>query len=79
MTLALEAPSAQVRAVTEFKLDELRGALMVPTLAGSVGERAHRRTLATDIRRFLDREYTPESRPGIPALPPGAPIGSWDP
>jgi hypothetical protein len=82
MTLALDAPSGQVRAVVELKLEELRDRLAAGAVGGgergSVEDRAHRRLLAADVRRFLDREYTPQRRLPLPDLPPGAPIGDWD-
>jgi hypothetical protein len=74
MTLALDAPTAQVRALTEQALDELRGRLVAAPGMGTAA-RAHRRLLAADIGRFLDRQFMPERRPPLPALPPGAPIG----
>jgi hypothetical protein len=77
MTLALDAPTAQVRALTEQALDDLRGRLVAAPGTGTAA-RAHRRLLAADIQRFLDRQFTPERRPPLPALPPGAPIGDTD-
>lgn len=77
MTLALDAPTAQVRALTELALEDLRDRLVADP-GTAVPVRAHRRLLAGDIRRFLDREFTPEHRPRLPGLPPGAPIGDLD-
>ena len=55
-----------------------------PAARAAAGGRRHRptlarprtrRMLASDIKRFLDRPYTPANRIDAPTAPPGAPIG----
>jgi hypothetical protein len=82
MWLAQAAPNAQVRAIASLKLERLaaRGAPAAAAGQGSQAEseRAHRRLLAADIKRFLERPMQDAASgriiPTSPA-PPGAPIG----
>jgi hypothetical protein len=75
MDLAAGAGSAQVRAITALKLDELGRRLGAGVATVGVRERAHRQLLAGDIRRFQERDWTRETRPRMPVIPPGSPIG----
>jgi hypothetical protein len=74
MTLANTAEMPQVRAIATQKLQQrmqkLSAAPGVSTAAS-----AHAAYLASDIKRFLDRPFTPVQRIEIPTAPPGAPIG----
>ena len=70
MTLAANAPMAQVRAeasawLTRFQSDGLSAST----------DDAAQRLLAADIKRFLERPIAPITMPTAPAPPPGAPIG----
>lgn len=73
--LAIGSPNAQVRAIASLKLSRLAARLAVPATAEA--EQAHRRLLAADITRVLERPNDP-ARPILappPPAPPGAPIG----
>jgi len=76
--LAASAGMPQVRALTALKLTELRARLAQDAAGGAVAERAHRQLLATDIQRFLEREYDPAHPTRTPQNPPGSPIGDPD-
>jgi hypothetical protein len=67
--LAANAEMPQVRALATDALQRVRGDLVA--MSGS----PHATMLAMDIQRFLDRPSTPTELPGLPAAPPGAPIG----
>jgi hypothetical protein len=75
MTLASNAPMAQVRALAEF---ELR--LVSERANGSsTPERAHGLALQSEIERFLERPLEPIRAPAAaPGVPPGQPIGMQD-
>jgi hypothetical protein len=79
MGLAAEAGLPQARAIAVLKLDELRQRLAAVPATSPVATRAHRRLLAADIRRFLDRSFDPAKLPRPPVNPPGMPIGDADP
>ncbi|MEX1184765.1 MAG: zinc-dependent metalloprotease [Gemmatimonadota bacterium] len=72
--LAIRAPMAQVRAEALYELGALSPALGE---GGDRGHEAHRRMLAADIERFIERPMEPmPARPTPPRpLPPGQPIG----
>ncbi len=72
--LASADKAAQVRAIAALKLSRIAARLKAQP--GTVeGEQAHRRALATDIARFLERP-TEAAKPILPQTPPpGAPIG----
>lgn len=79
MILVGDAPTAQVRAITTLKLEELRRRMAAVAATTPVAERAHRLLLARDIARFFEGGYDParlvtETRD----LPPGAPIGAGE-
>jgi hypothetical protein len=72
MTLAADAPMAQVRALALYELSSMSE----PSRAGDVATRAHRTALAADIRRFMERPLEPIRPPAAaPGVPPGQPIG----
>jgi hypothetical protein len=72
MTLAGQAPMPQVRAVATDRLRRLRARAQ----AATAGDIANARLIADDIARFLDRPMEPAKPLPLPAIPPGAPIGS---
>ena len=74
MTLASTADMPQVRAIASQKLQQ-RAQRLAPVPSASAGASAHAALLASDIKRFLDRPYTPANRIDAPTAPPGAPIG----
>ena len=74
MTLAKDAPMAQVRAVATASLFVVRAraqAMLGP-------DEAHGRLIAADITRFIDRPFQPSAPIAMPEVPPGAPIGAVD-
>ena len=73
--LAVEAEMAQVRATAALALKQL--AVRADGMADQPDQaaRAHFTALAEDVRRYLARGYAPAERRGLPAPPPGAPIG----
>ncbi len=74
MTLAKDAPMAQVRAIATASLVGVRtraNAMLGP-------DAAHGRLMAADITRFLDRPFQPAAPVPAPDIPPGAPIGAID-
>ena len=75
MTLALTADMPQVRAIASQKLQQ-RAQRLAATPSANAGASAHAAMLASDIKRFLDRPYTPANRIEAPTAPPGAPIGN---
>jgi hypothetical protein len=72
--LAEAASLPQVRAIASMKLSSLQdhpsGRSLMTTADG-----AHRRLLASDIKRFLERPAEPSHMMPAPSAPPGAPIG----
>jgi hypothetical protein len=71
---AATAPMPQVRALAEAQLHEIRRSLEAAPGADA-SEQAHRRYLAGEIRRFLERRDDPELRLRPAPAPPGSPIG----
>ena len=74
MTLAKDAPMAQVRAIATASLVGVRtraNAMLGP-------DAAHGRLMAADITRFIDRPFQPSAPIPVPDVPPGAPIGAVD-
>jgi hypothetical protein len=74
MTLASTADMPQVRAIASQKLQQ-RAQRLAAVPSTNAGASAHAAMLASDIKRFLDRPYTPANRVDAPTAPPGAPIG----
>jgi hypothetical protein len=69
LTLAIDARStADARALAEFHLDRMAGAL------GNSSSPAHAHAVR-DIRNWLERRIAPPARTSPIALPPGTPIG----
>jgi hypothetical protein len=79
MQLAAEAPMPQVRAIATLKLEELRSRSEREMRRGTEADRAHAMLVASDIRRFQEREYDPAKRIAPPQIPPGSPIGDTGP
>lgn len=77
--LATDAGMPQVRALATFKLRQLRERANGAAGQGDDAQRAHFAQLAADIERYLDRDWQPPQRASAPAVPPGAPIGDWEP
>ncbi|MDZ7781154.1 MAG: zinc-dependent metalloprotease [Gemmatimonadota bacterium] len=81
ISLAAEAPMAQVRAITSYQLEEIAVEVAEASVNANPADRAHNLTLAADISRFLERPYEPVETPSAPDMPPGSPIGdggmSW--
>ena len=80
MSLASNAPMAQVRALALYELTQLAGRQGMGGRDAAM--EAHRMALAADIQRFLERPLEPiQPRPAAPGMPPGQPIGmaamSW--
>lgn len=76
VTLAGQAPHAQVRAVASAALRRLQARAQGFTGTGT--DAAHAQLLAADIQRFLDRPFEPARPAAPPDVPPGAPIGMLD-
>ena len=76
MTLAADKNAApEVRAITDFKLAALREvAQRAATSGASVDARAHAKSVAADIKRWLERGELPSPSPALRA-PPGDPFG----
>ena len=72
MTVAGQAPMAEVRAVTAERLRRLQA--RTQALTGT--DAATARLIAADIKRFLERPMEPARPIPAPEIPPGAPIGS---
>jgi hypothetical protein len=75
MDLAATAPMPQVRAMATLKLEELRRRIEQGRGEADESTRAHSMLLASDIRRFLERDYDPIDSPAPLDPPPGSPIG----
>ena len=75
LSLAAEAPMAQVRAIATSRLRRFAARLKAsPALTDA--QAAHAQHLQADIARFLARPY-PQIEPATPpTIPPGAPIGA---
>jgi hypothetical protein len=78
MDLAADAPMAQVRAEATAQLRAIR-ARMLDHLASDRAEAAHRRLIADDIGRFVDRPFQPAQHHAPVEAPPGSPIGEMEP
>ena len=76
MTLAADKNAApEVRGIADLKLSALRAlAERTATLNPSVDTRAHARSVAADIRRWLERGELPSPSPALRATP-GDPFG----
>jgi hypothetical protein len=77
MDLAAGAPMPQVRAEATQQLREIRARLSAHP-ASDRAEAAHRRLIADDIRRFVDRAQAPADHRTPVEPPPGSPIGEGD-
>ncbi len=74
MTLAAQAPMAEVRGVASERLRQLVRRAQTSTATDT----AHTQLIAADIKRFLDRPMEPARPIPAPDIPPGAPIGALD-
>ena len=72
MTLAGQAPMAEVRAVAADRLRQVARRAQASTEI----DKAHIQLIAADIKRFLERPMEPARPITTPEVPPGAPIGS---
>ncbi len=68
MTLAATADMPQVRAIASQKLQQ-RAQRLAGVPSTNAGASAHAAMLASDIKRFLDRPYTPANRIDAPDRP----------
>jgi hypothetical protein len=75
MTLAANAPMAQVRAMATHALKGLMSPPSTLPIAETPERSAHMALVSADIKRFLERPIAPTPRIEIPDMPPGAPIG----
>ena len=76
MSLADDAPMAQVRALASYELTGLRERVED---GRDPAQAAHRMAIATEIERFLERPLEPvRPRAAAPNAPPGQPIGMDD-
>jgi hypothetical protein len=77
MELAATAPMSEVRAIATYQLNAIEARMKAASPRPlEVAETAHRRLLAADVRRFLDRPTDAATRiVPVPPAPPGAPIG----
>jgi hypothetical protein len=74
VSLASNAPMAQVRAIAEQALRGIHDR-MTAASAGKDAAAAFAALVAADITRFMDRPSAPAPRLVVPEAPPGAPIG----
>ena len=77
--LATDAAMPQVRALATFKLRQVAERATGSAAQGDEAHRAHWAQLAADIARYLDRDWQAPQQSAAPAVPPGAPIGDWEP
>jgi hypothetical protein len=77
--LASDAAMPQVRAVATFKLRQLGERATAAAAQGGEAQRAHSALLAAEIARYLGRAWQVPQQRAAPAVPPGAPIGDWEP
>lgn len=77
MSLAANAPMAQVRALASYALQRRATLLVQQSVVGDVATRASNSAMAADIRRFLARPTAalPAPQPAAVDQPPGAPFG----
>ncbi|HEX2167462.1 MAG TPA: zinc-dependent metalloprotease [Longimicrobiales bacterium] len=74
MTLAENAPMAQVRALANYELTRVLERALPE--GGDAAQAAHRLAIAAEIGRFMERPLEPiQPRPAAPGVPPGQPIG----
>ena len=73
MQLAANASMPQVRAIAAWELVQLKD--VFERRGGEMEATAHARLLATNITRFLDRDWSADRLPSAPDAPPGQPIG----
>lgn len=66
--------SPEVRAVVEFKMDQLRRRARSLAGSGSESERAHWMAIAGDFSRWIERQELPTPTPAL-RPPPGDPFG----
>jgi len=76
--LAAGAPMSQVRAEATQQLRAIE-TRMVARPAGDPAEAAHRRLIADDIARFVNRPFQPTPKSPPVEVPPGSPIGELEP
>jgi hypothetical protein len=75
MALAGSAPMPQVRAESQYELEQIGVQLAQASDGAGPEDRAHYRLLTSEIGRFLQRPQAPVAEPDAPAMPPGDPIG----
>jgi hypothetical protein len=76
--LASTARMPDVRAAAAMELGRLRDRADKADSLGSEVERAHFLLIASDIRRYQERGYTPDRMLTPVTVPPGSPIGDED-
>jgi hypothetical protein len=69
----------QVRAVTEYALEDLAAWMEESRDGAGEEDRAHFRLLQSEIARFIQRVHEPVETPASPVMPPGSPIGATGP
>ena len=75
LLLAADKDAApEVRAVVDFKLDQLRRRARSLSASGSESERAHWMAIAGDLTRWIERQELPTPTPAL-RPPPGDPFG----
>ena len=75
LLLAADSNAApEVRAMAEYKINELIPRARTQARAGSVEQRAHYASLVTDLTRWIDRRELPALSPAL-RPPPGDPFG----
>jgi Met-zincin/Domain of unknown function (DUF5117) len=75
MSLAGSAPMGQVRADSQYELEQIAAWLGQATQTADAAYKAQYRLLQSDIGRFLERPHVAVPIPEAPAMPPGDPIG----
>lgn len=79
--MAAQARSPEVKAIATLKLRQIADdladlpGLKSSQIRGEAEGAAHLMQLATDIKRYLDRPWDPNSLPRSLTVPPGSPIG----
>jgi hypothetical protein len=75
LSLAADTGAApEVRAMAEYKLTELASRARAQARTGSVEQRAHFASIATDLTRWIERRELPALSPAL-RPPPGDPFG----
>lgn len=75
LALAADSNAApEVRAISEYKITDLRARARAESRAGGVEQRAHYASLAADFTRWIERRELPAPSPAL-RPPPGDPFG----